>query len=314
MFWSTIFACLVLVENPVAQGEQEKILGIARYDDGSEVKFFLGAIEVPVKTKYGLLKIPVQKIKSVQVGLHYPEGAKERISESLVDIGSPKFKVREVATQALISLGPYAILDVRECANSLNPEISRRAQIALREILKRYPEERLRERRYDLVTTPEFTTRGTIELKKLPAYSPYFGKVELNLSRILSLSVYSRSEIELTLEAEHYGRQDSKWFDTGFDLRMELQAFVSASGWVDLTPYGSERCNVGPFGHTLMGKGGKFTAGSLVGRIGTDGTPFLIGSHDRLPLNVEGRLYLQITANPWDTSSGGRFLITIRRR
>ena len=55
-------------------------------------------------------------------------------------------------------------------------------------------------------------------------------------------------------------------------------------------------------------------AGALVGKIGDNGEPFLIGeNYDNAP-EREGRLYLQIGPSPWGCPSSGSYQVKISRK
>ena len=53
--------------------------------------------------------------------------------------------------------------------------------------------------------------------------------------------------------------------------------------------------------------------GALLGKIGENGTPFLIGDQYEATPDVEGKLFLQIGPSPWGCDSTGKYDLVIKR-
>ena len=69
-----------------------------------------------------------------------------------------------------------------------------------------------------------------------------------------------------------------------------------------------------PRGYNTPGpspQGTQFLAGALIGRVGEDGTPFLIGDRHELTTNRDGKLYLHIIPSPWGNASTGTYQVKI---
>ena len=83
-----------------------------------------------------------------------------------------------------------------------------------------------------------------------------------------------------------------------------------ASGQVDLWPQE-------PGGYLTTPKGfgnvrpPAFSAGSLVGKIGENGTPFLIGEKHDGKANASGKLYLHIIPSHWGNASTGAYEVKV---
>jgi hypothetical protein len=130
------------------------------------------------------------------------------------------------------------------------------------------------------------------------------------------------SEKQVVVDAARYGGQQVQWLDTGVRVGPEAGLKVTATGQVDLWPQQPGQYLASPDGQGgggavpgrgrgLVVVGGGDRGGALVGRIGEDGTPFLVGSRYTRTPRTEGKLYLHIAASPWGNPSAGEYRVTI---
>jgi hypothetical protein len=104
--------------------------------------------------------------------------------------------------------------------------------------------------------------------------------------------------------------------DSGVAVDPQLDLQITASGSVDLWPQGPGQYLAGPNGMAgarPVGAGGGFAAGPgvLVGRIGEDGAPFVIGERYSGRPSRPGRLYLHVGPSPWNNASTGGYRVRI---
>ncbi|HUJ11426.1 MAG TPA: family 16 glycosylhydrolase [Verrucomicrobiae bacterium] len=101
-----------------------------------------------------------------------------------------------------------------------------------------------------------------------------------------------------------------KWFDTGLDLFEGEAATITASGTISvgaLNPTYKSETPVGQPGVTPLGTpvlAPNLTAWSLVGRVGSSGAPFEIGTGTNFFVSGNGRLYVSVNDNLFSDNSG----------
>jgi hypothetical protein len=103
--------------------------------------------------------------------------------------------------------------------------------------------------------------------------------------------------INVAVDANKFGNKAS-WLETDFETAVGTRVEITASGEINLDPMNTINSpnarNVRPDGTTGLVSGEGFIPGQLVGRIGTDGPIFVVGSRHTLMPTREGRLYLRV--------------------
>jgi hypothetical protein len=98
--------------------------------------------------------------------------------------------------------------------------------------------------------------------------------------------------------------------ETSVALERDAPLRISAGGQVDLWP-----ATPGQYMTTPKGYGNAvppaFSAGSLVGKVGENGTPFLIGEKYDGKASASGKLYLHIIPSHWGNASTGTYDVKI---
>lgn len=153
---------------------------------------------------------------------------------------------------------------------------------------------------------------GHIAGLSIKGRSPHFGELDMKLAELRTVHVgMGGGEVEFTIDAGTHGSDPGQWLDTGVNVDANFRIRITANGQVDLWPSGPGQYLTTPKGYTTAGKGSKFMAGAVVGRIGEAGAAFLIGeSFDGAPA-ADGRLYLQIVPSPWNNASTGSYRVRI---
>jgi hypothetical protein len=101
------------------------------------------------------------------------------------------------------------------------------------------------------------------------------------------------------------------------ELTGELSLEIIATGTIDLWPNrGSDgQYTATPAGTSQYGSvqrpGVIGSAGALIGRIGENGQPFVVGTRYENPRPTAGKLYLRITPSPWNNESRGEYNVRI---
>lgn len=287
--------------------------------DGTTANMILEVSTLEIETRYGVLTVPLNEIRQIEFGMRFPEGVPERLSSAITDLADPSFRKREQATQELLRLGEYAYEAVKTATGSDDQEVARRAEDILAQLKDKLPPSRLRPQ-HDVVSTEEFKIIGLINTPSVKAVSPYFGPVELHLADLRTLRGIRGpgDTVRLDVNAVSFATQnDSIWMETDIEFDGESFVEITGSGTVDLYPQpgGGATYHVTPDGNQGWGQRGYgnnvFSSGALIGRVGVNGQPFLIGSKFRGVPSGSGQLFLRIVASPWGNESTGSYQVTV---
>jgi hypothetical protein len=285
-----------------------------RFADGSQVRAILLPEQLEVMTRYGKLTIPVRDIRKIDFGLHMSEGVRQRIDEAIKQLGSDTYRQRQDAVKQLITLGPLAYPAVHVASTSSDPEVAKRAQAVIKTLKDKLPADQLRTKVEDFIVTAEFPLTGRILTPSLKARTVYFGEVDLRLSDLRHLRLRGGwGDLEVVVDAGKYGSTPDTWLDSGFAVDTHAGLVITATGTVDLWPQTPGQYTATPkgYGQPGPGKNGRFMAASLIGRIGENGTPFLIGDRYEGAPGQEGHLFLHIIPSPWNNASTGSYSVKI---
>lgn len=289
-----------------------------QFTDGSVVKLVLLEAKMDITTRYGKLSVPMSEVRKIEMGLRYPDGALEKIKSAISQLGDPDFKKREAASNDLIAYRELAYPIVRRATQEGNAEARKRVKAVLEEIRKRLPEDKLAVKDLDTITTADFPIAGHIEATSFKASSPLLGNVDVKLYQVRGIRWLGHTnEVQLSVDAAKHGGPQDNWLDTGIDLGGD-RLIIQASGTVDVMPNNPGQFMATPDGLRAdlgfrPGPGGAMVGqpGALIGRIGTSGRPFLVGSkYDSTPRD-EGRLYLRLESSPWRVAQSGSFSVKI---
>jgi hypothetical protein len=316
-----------------------------RFADDSTVKAALLEKSIDVTTRYGKLTVPVDEIRSIELGLRISEDTAKRIEAAVAGLGSQDFAKREAASAELLELRELAYPALQQAARSTDAEVARRAREVIKTLAETVAAERLHVPRHDTVVALDFTIVGQIETPALKARTPYFGETSLKLAEVRALRwVSSERETKVAVDAGRYGGQQETWMDTAIKLRAGAGLQILAAGSVDLRPADPGTLVVGPDGQAgrVARGGGAFgpggggfgggpgggrgarggrggmapaagaqTPGALLGRIGEYGKVFVVGSFYEGTAAEEGKLYLRIVPSPSNNESSGSYDVRV---
>ena len=314
--------CLLVLGAGLSRADDEKKPATksneveVRFGDGSKVRMLLLQETIEIETRYGKLHVPAADIRGIEMGVHLPEGMEEKILKALRRLNSPSFKERDVAVNELVEIGVHAYPALVTAEKTSDLEAAKRVQVALKRIRGKFPADVLRTTKSDRVITVVFPISGRIVSPTIKAKTPYFGELALKLSELRSIRWLSGShEAEVTVEGAKYAN-NMQWLDTGVTLDGNAALTVTASGEVDLLNDGSGEFVSGPAGTRNIGRrgGGGRLPGTLIGRIGQTGTPFVIGERYQAFTPPAGRLFLQIAPAPFNNNQvpSGSYKVLIR--
>jgi hypothetical protein len=278
-----------------------------RFTDESVVRMVVLQEKLDVETKYGKLTVPTADIVKIDFGLHIPPDVEKKILQAIDDLGSENYKTREVAVKDLVGFGPYAYPQVVKASKSDQPEVQKRALLALEKLKAKHSARNLRSREEDVIVTANFTVVGKITTPTLRAKAENFGELDLQMAKLRGMrSLTTMTEAEVTIDAAKYAQQNVVWMDTQYECRQGMRLVITASGNVNLWPQnGGFIC--GPSGFDQnggfggpRGGGNQYLPGALVGRVGDSGAMFYIGDRYDGTISGEGKLFLSIRPSPWN--------------
>jgi hypothetical protein len=297
-----------------------------RFANGSVVMMTLLQEKIEVLTEYGKLTVPHKDIRQIEFGVRTTAEETRKIDDALRRLSSNAYQEREAAVRDLVALGPRAHLRLGSAAAGEDPEAVRRVQSVLSQIRQKFHPRLLRRREDDVVRTAKFTVVGRITTPTLKAKVEEFGELDLRPERLLVIRwLVGEMTKDAVIDAAIYGSPgDRKWLDTGVRVDPYVGLRITATGQVDLWPQQPGQYMAGPDGQVGAGGGGVVvgrgrpvrlgtgtSGGELVGRIGEDGRPFLVGSRHTQTPGEAGKLYLQIVPSPWGNASTGEYRVKI---
>jgi hypothetical protein len=159
--------------------------------DDSVLKLRLLDEKLELQTKYGVLSIPAADIRRIEFAPRIPPADAERISLAISRLSHPDYQIRERASAELLTFRERAYPFLLRATKSDNPEVSRRAEEAIRAIQSRVPAALLESREYDLVTTEDCKIVGRLTTAALRVHTTQFGEQLLRLSDLRVLSAGS---------------------------------------------------------------------------------------------------------------------------
>jgi hypothetical protein len=322
-----VFALIAVLVVPFAVADDKPVVTPepeyeCRFDDGSVVRLTVGTAAVKVKTKFGLMTVPLAEAKKVEMGFRYPAGVEAKVKAAVDDLASPDFRTREAAQKVLMDVGEYAVPQVKAGTQSGTPEVAERCAAILKKVTATLPADKSDPVMEDVITTDEMVLRGTITSDGFKATSKYFGETTVKLVDVRELRpVGGRFVGTFPIDAVKYAAPGWKtFFDTGLEVEKGQPIEITATGKIDLAPQTPGKFTSGPNGGgtqvpgpgshvreemVLGGYGPLYTSGAVYGRIGATGKLFKIGEKLTVPKAEEGgRLYLLIAPSTYGGSKG----------
>jgi hypothetical protein len=164
--------------------------------DDSVLKVKLLDDKLELATKYGVLQIAVADVRRIEFGHRCPPDVTEKIVLNISKLGSPDFQTRERASAELKSLRERAYPYLLKAIKHDDPEISRRADEAVKYIQTRVPAAQLETKDADVVLTEDSKFVGKLAAHSLRVNTIPFGEQQLKLADVRSL----KSAVGVALE------------------------------------------------------------------------------------------------------------------
>jgi hypothetical protein len=286
-----------------------------RFTDGGVMRMTIAEEHLEFVTTHGKLKIAVSDIRRLDLAHRVSETTQRLIDESITNLGSAQFRLREKASADLFALKEKAYPAVLKAAQSKDTEVAKRAKELLEKIRERVPAQRLRFREKDVIYTSDSVITGRLELSGLNVSTQQFGTVQLKFADVAGLYfLNSGAETELKLDGR-YALANEVWLDTGIDVTEHVRLTITATGEIDMYATGGYE---GQYVGTPRGKkawpgntGLPLEPGTLIGKIGETGKVFVVKDQFEEPAPASGRLYLRAAGNTYSVQTSGHYTIKV---
>ncbi len=291
---------------PQAPAKNEGILRL-HLMDGSVITGQLSSPQIDVETRFGILKIPLDQIRSFTPGLQSHPEFDKHIADLVADLGADGFAEREKAQAALLKIGPEIKAELERYLKTAEAEKQTRLQKivdefdALREgDDEESPQEWVRD---DVVVTSTFTVVGKIKTPAFDVSSPY-GNLAIKLNDIRSLQRDGHEAEEIRKNVTVSGTLvPARGYEvTSIRLNKGDQVTLTATGTITMTPWGNQVAT--PDGGPNFGviQPGNIPGGALMAKIGDSGALFKVGSKHTFTVQRGGILQFGV-AMPGDYTS-----------
>ena len=268
--------------------------------DGSIVAGLVTMDAISIKTEFGVLEVPVSRIKKLFPGLNsFPE-MDNKIETLITQLSDKDFAKRETAHRELTNMG----LQIRKQLQDINSDGSAEQKKRLSEIRQAIEEEfedaeengEVAERallRGDSIETPEFSIVGKI-LEETFTVKSKFGQLTVELSDVKMAdrpAKEKKSATKKTVKVE----SDAFFQRTPVNTRIRVtkgdKISIKAGGVVQWTNWSTSST---PDGLANQGQFQGILSGTLCARIGSSGKIFKIGKEHAGVAKESGTLYLGI--------------------
>ena len=270
--------------------------------DGTRLAGVPQNTSIKIKTVYGLLTVPMQELVKIRFCSSLDSGLSEKIAKLIEQLGHEEFDLREDASEQLAAIGAPALKALDDAQKSEDEEIKARAEKLVTELDENTEEPDESEIHLvplegeeDEVETLEFTTKGEIAEKSFLVKTRY-GSLDFKRADILSIVFQEPLVTKISFDVPgNTFAEKNKWFDSQADLAEGEEFKLRASGIITLASLNGTKC--GPDGTRTVNRSPSsafknFPTGSLLGKIGKAGKPFLVGSDFAGTVEKKGRLFL----------------------
>lgn len=263
-----------------------------------------------VKTKYGLLKVPLADVQAINFGFRLSAANKLKVAAALKKLGSKNYRERENAAKMLIRMGQLGYTPAWMSQNDKDLEVAKRAQEIAKVIGAGHAPDDLIVRTTDVLQTTEFDIVGAIVGESIKFQSSTLGDLTVKIQDLRSLQFVSQKASVVKIRAGKHEKPD--WLDTKVKIRTGVVVMFNAQGAVDLWPQGPGQYVCGPRGYKQNGRNSSRPAGALLGKIGKDGREFVIGDHLQFLADKQGTLRVAIVPSPWNNTSTGNYTLNVK--
>jgi hypothetical protein len=273
--------------------------------DGSLIRGgLLGLEQITLQTRYGALAFPAPKLLHVTRARRMPADEAQEVAQAIKDLDNDDFARRNAAQQKLEAFGAAAAPLLADARQNASAEARTRIDALLK---KTGAPGTPKLQTDDVVRVEEFEARGVLKLESFKLKTRV-GDLVIKVDDIAHVRWLAKGGFRtLDLDAAS-ALQD--WVDTGLDAVPGGKLAVTCSG--TMTLWGNNGFT--PNGNPNWGgsRQKQFPAGAVIGKLGANGAPFLIGASKEWTAETADRLFVRLhypdeMRNRGDDNHSGQF-------
>jgi hypothetical protein len=285
--------------------------------DGSVISGDLAVKEIKIQTEFGLLTVPIAKIRKLTPGLASHPEVQGEVSKMIADLGGADFKARESAQKGLLKMGLKIRTLLQQYKNDKNAELKRRVgQIltAFTELEDEQDDLEENERAeelivFDTIETENFTIVGKVQQEKFQISSKY-GPLTIQLAdiRMGQRQTEGRASFRKSFTVPGTNLVQRSFKNSGVKVQRGDRVSLTADGQIVMSPWGSNMSST-PDGGSNFGwyVQNKIAGGALIAKIGNGGEVFKVGSKHTFVAKKSGILQFAIAMQATYAGRGYNF-------
>lgn len=276
--------------------------------DGNVITGELGIDQVLIKTEFGQLEVPIEKIISFRPGMDSFPQLRTRVEQLVADLGAEDYKTRETAHKGLVAMGMQLRREIYKFEDGGNAERKRHLDEIRKEIESmledieddaEFEDEASAELIHgDAISTRDFVIVGKIVPEEFEITSKY-GPLTVKLMDVKFADRQDSGSVErratVTVSGKNYAHANPK--STGIRLNRGDRVTIRAEGQLTMSPWGAQ-ASVTPEGSTQYGNFNGHGGGTLLAQIGDDDKFIKIGEKATFTASKSGLLKLGIAMQP----------------
>jgi hypothetical protein len=278
-----------------------------RLQSGTTLVGRMDPAEWQVRTAFGVLTVPVQSVRHVRFGRFANAERLAVVRDLIRELASTSPERRRHARISLRAAGAFAARDLTQAAQAHDdPEVKRICGEILDE-LDLEEEEILLD--LDEIQTDRFNLKGTIDLAAFKVTVPELGTLAVRRRDIVSIRAFTHVRTKkFSLSASHIW--PNGWLDTKLKVRKGEKLEITAQGTLQFPNWGQAFT---PDGNPRMGTLNGHAWGTLVARVGENGTFFRVGTGYAGKADASGTLYLLVMLQVRGQPSTGGYTVKVAR-
>lgn len=155
--------------------------------DDSTIKLKILDDRLELVTRYGLLQVPMCDVRRIEFASRTPADVADKVAAAIARLGHPDFNVREAASAELRGYRERSYRPLLKAIKHQDPEISRRAEEAVRHLQTRLTPQQLEPKEFDVVHTEDSKITGKLTAVSLRVLTFQFGEQTLRLADLRTL-------------------------------------------------------------------------------------------------------------------------------
>ena len=278
-----------------------------RLQSGTTLVGRMDPVEWQVRTAFGVLTVPVQSVRHVRFGRFANAERLAVVRDLITELASTSPERRHHARTSLRAAGAFAARDLMQAAQGHDdPEVKRISGELLDE-MDLDEEEILPD--LDEIQTDRFNLAGAIDLAAFKVTVPELGTLAVRRKDIVSIRAFTHVRTKkFSLNANHIWPKG--WLDTKLKIRKGEKLEIAAQGTLQFPNWGQAFT---PNGNPRMGNMNGHAWGTLVAKVGENGTLFRVGSGYAGKADASGTLYFLIMLQVRGQPSTGEYTVKVAR-